>query len=213
MDIDRERSAKTETSSGANAHASGFTGEPLSGTPVSKLNKNEFGQPQTYKFEEGELILFPVSVGKLVTLVIFSFGLYTLPWAYRQFNWLKTHGEPGQHPLLYCIFLPISLFGLCKRVSAVSAEAGIAGNLPAGMLACAYFLLNLSSRLPGLLSMISVLDFVPLVVIQQRINNINELKNPKVPIDSRITPWNWFVIAVGAVVWVLALIGWFSPGG
>lgn len=93
MNPDRDAKTRTDETSGSGMYGDDFENQPLSGTPVSRLGKSQVGQGATYKFREGEWILFPVSIAKFVTMFVFTFGLYSIYWAYKQFDWFKKNGD------------------------------------------------------------------------------------------------------------------------
>jgi hypothetical protein len=158
-------------------------------------------------------ILFPVSPVKLIVMSVATFGIYEIYWAIKNWRWLQARTEEKLLPVVNAIFLCITLHLLAKRISQVGQEHGIRHSLPAMRLEIAYALLCLCLKLPDPLWFISFLSVVPVLFVQNYINQLNAKVNPYVPINDKFSVANWVIVIIGLLLMALSLLPEQAIGG
>lgn len=173
--------------------------------------ENVYNPPASELVQEKEevgALFYGVSSLKLTVMSVFTFGLYNFYWFYKNFAACKRRYTDNSMPLLRAIFSPIFSYSLFTLVNAEMDNVDIKKKLPAGPLAIAYFLFNLSGRvLPGIYSLISILTFLPLVGVNNDINRLNFKLSEKYQPDSKFTLANWLVLLLGIAFLALAILG------
>lgn len=160
---------------------------------------------------------YVVSKLKLYLLASFTFGFYTLYWFYAQFRQQRRMGG-SVSPVLSAIFSVFTAHGLFKRVDRAARRAGLPHPPLATNQTVPYIALCIMPQLLRFLgkddstrSAISLglylLATVPLANVQGIINRIAD--DPQGNQNSRFSALNVVSIAVGALVWVLVIIGLF----
>src|SRR6185369_12924181 len=135
--------------------------------------------------ESAETMLFPVSPLKFVVMDVVTFGFYGLYWAYKNWRWFERETNKKAGPIVYAIFLPVSLFDLCQKLRDLGWQKGFQKQLPIFPIAAAFFLLNASGRIPNALCLISLFTFVPLLIVQLYINDLNKTVNANFEMNSK----------------------------
>ena len=149
-------------------------------------------------------------VWKLIVLSLITFGVYDCIWSYRYWKILKKDFGYDVLPLIRAIFMGITNFWLFNILDEHMRTYNINSIRPVG-LALLYILFNLFTRVDeSCLFLISFFSFVPLAIIQHKINIINEKNN----LPAKINRWN-FANTVWSIpcfiVFVLAVVGCFLP--
>jgi hypothetical protein len=162
---------------------------------------------------------FQTSPLKVALLSIATLGIYHLYWFYKQWDRRKMYGE-DVIPVLRAIFgvlFAYSLFQSVNRDIERNAEPGVsfAGlalePLNAGGLALGYFFLNMLWRFTDLVSLAGLFAFVPLMVVQKRINKLHA--------DLGYDPAEGFsysagtiaMLVIGGLFWLLIIVGLLMP--
>jgi hypothetical protein len=171
-------------------------------------------------------IYFPVSTLKLALLSLASLGLYQLYWFYRNWSLEDERTKEGLHPFWRTVFAPIFAYSLFHRMyefagnssgnplgltqSAANREV-IRFKYHPGFLAGLYFVLTICARLPYSLWTITLLAFIPLVLVQRSVDQINKVYAPAAPSNRKFSWKNILVLVFGGMVFLLAMVGTFMP--
>ncbi len=78
-------------------------------------------------------------------------------------------------------------------------------------LALVYFLLHIGYRLPDPLWLISLLSFIPLLVVQRSVNELNRAVAPEAPRNASYSGLNVVGIVLGGLMLLLAILGTLLP--
>ena len=153
---------------------------------------------------------FAVSDRKFWVLSLFSFGAYAIYWFYQ--NWKIVRDEHGEKvsPIARTILGIFYCYALFKRMSS-SGQAAQMPALAAGTYAMAWIATNGIGSLPDPFWVVSALAFVWVVPVQQYVNRLNAIVAPGRPTNARFTGWNKTLIGVGALWWVLVIVGLCLP--
>lgn len=172
-------------------------------TPVfsgADLDRLDFSEKEPF---------FAVPVWKLAVMSVLTFSLYQIYWLYRSWRARRLAGEdvsPFWRAILGVLFFP----ALASRVR----EKRLFHDLEAGFspvaVAIMYFLFQLVWRLPDPAWLLGHLSFLPLAIVQAKINHLHAhlgAEVPKVPIGLGTV----IAATVGALWWALVLIGLLAP--
>ena len=171
-----------------------------------------------------EPIYFPVSTTKLTLLSFATFDLYLLYWFYK--NWSLERARTGEtiSPFWRTVFSPVFAYSLFQRMyefggnftgnplslTAVRTNQKIiAFEYSPGFLAGLYIALTLAARLPGALWLVSMISFVPMVLVQRSVNRINASYVPGADTNSRLSLANILVLVFGGTLVLLSVWGTF----
>lgn len=172
---------------------------------------------------ESELEYFPVSEGKLMTLYIFSFGLYGVYWFYKNWKLQQPTMDKKIFPLLraiFSIFFTHSLFNRINRsaehleqkhkfnanlLATFFVVAVVVGNLLDRIAVNISLLENLSDNTLIITSLIIfLLSAYPLAAVQATVNRINN--DILGYLNYKYSLWNYLLIATGAIFWALVAL-------
>jgi hypothetical protein len=160
---------------------------------------------------QSDLPFFAVATHKFVVMCIVTVGLYQFYWLYLQWKRLARATIEPISPFWRTFFAPLWGFSFCNRVRQRGLLEQTHPNWNAAILAVAYFVLTVLWRLPEPWSLISLLNFLPLVPVQLTIEAINA-RHARGPLPNRsYSTANIAGIVFGSCVLVLAVIGSFLP--
>ena len=154
---------------------------------------------------------FAVSLGKLAVMSLCTFGLYELYWFYKQWDTLRRRERENLSPFWRTFFAPLWAFSLFPRIRQLTAKYGVPATWSGGGLALAFLIFGAASRLPARLWMVSLLSFLPLLVLQRAVNTLNATVAPGAERNNRYSGANVVVIVIGAILLALAIAGTFLP--
>jgi hypothetical protein len=156
----------------------------------------------------GEPVFFPVSGLKLALMSLVTFGLYEVYWFYKNWQCLQRLGHKLNAPIR-AVFYPLTAWWLFKPIAEQARKAGL--SLQAGGLALAVLIFGGLWRLPEPWWLVSLLGFLPLLPVQQVVNDLNRQVAPDADPNSRFTGANIAALVLGGVLIILTLIGISVP--
>ena len=145
---------------------------------------------------------FSVSLGKLATLSVATFGLYELYWFYKNWQAVEEQGKEKISPFWRTFFTLIFCYGLFKRVLISAQKQGYTESYSPGWLAALYIIITVMWKLPDPLWLVAFLSFIPLLTVQQAIS-FNNFK-----VDSEHKKYDSFtnaeiiIIIIGITIWL-----------
>lgn len=149
---------------------------------------------------------FPVSLRKLIILSFLSFGVYHIHWFYK--NWLTIEHKTGKKGQAACgaLFAPFCSYGVFREIAKQAKPYGLNLTPPPSVLAFVYFVLWAAAKFDLPVTLLVLLNFLPLVAAQVVVNRINHEAFPNLDPNDNITMQNVvFILSVFAVVMLLAL--------
>lgn len=151
-------------------------------------------QPGGFTAAPSQTAWFAVGTVKLVVMSVATLGLYQIYWFYQQWKRVRDGGE-DVWPLPRAIFGVLFSYPLFQRMAASSpGDAPPAGP---GLLAVAYGLLCLSSRLPLPFGYLALFAVLPLLPMQRLASAMAERDFPHDDPNRSLTAANWVAVAVG----------------
>ena len=154
---------------------------------------------------------FAVSVGKFAVMSLCTFGLYEVYWAYKHWDAMRRREQERLSPFWRAFFAPLWGFSLLPRLQQLTAVYGVPATWSGSGLALAYFLLHIGYRLPDPLWLISLLSFIPLLVVQRSVNELNRAVAPEALRNDSYTGLNVVAIVLGGLIVLLAILGTLVP--
>lgn len=156
-----------------------------------------------------EPAFFPVSLLKLVLMSLATFNLYGVYWFYKNWKCVQRLDDATLNAPIRAFFYPVTSYWLFRRIREHADAEGVGGSLQAGLLAIGVFALAALWRLPDPYWLVTFLGVVPLLPVQSVVNKVNRKIAPGADTNSRLGGWNIAVLAVGGLLFVLAVIGTF----
>lgn len=185
---------------GAIPSASGFPAHHPAAVPAT-------GSPDWAALPE--IGLHPMSEVKLALLSLATLGLYELYWFYRNWKLRKQVRKSDVSPFWRAFFAPIFAFSLFEDVLSEARRVRVSVGWSAGELGVAFLLLSAAWRLPDPYWMVTLLSFVPLVLVQRVINKANAKSANPGPVNQSYSVLNVVGIVLGGLVLLLGIIGTF----
>ncbi len=180
------------------------------GIIINKYSGKKRDTPQVAPHEASPLY-FAVSKPKLILMSLCTFGIYEIYWFYK--NWQLIKKKTGQNirPFWRAIFAIFFCHSLFKSVQDSVNSHGLQSGISPGWLTFGYIALSVLWKLPDPFWLISLLTFLPLLPVQGVINDINTKSAPHAERNDRFSGKNIAVIILGAIWFMLALIGTLIP--
>jgi hypothetical protein len=169
--------------------------------------------------EAADGTFFPVASTKLAVMYIVTFGLYGVYWFYSNWRLQQPYLNKKINPALRAIFYVFFTHSLFRNIKRAAERKGIATDWPADMWATVFVVVTIasnfmdraSSELAGMaylniigLALVFVL-VLPLCKAQELVNMIND--DPGGALNRSFTVYNYIFIALGGLVWVMAVMG------
>ena len=156
-------------------------------------------------------IFFPVSNVKLLVMSICTFGLYELYWFYKNWELIEERESRNLSPFWRAFFWVFFCYSLFKIISEKAATVGLRPTFNPGLIAIAYIGLYGTYGLPGSVWLISMLTFLPLLLVQSAVNRLNKQLASGIDQNVRFSGSNIAVVVIWGVLFILGVIGTFIP--
>lgn len=150
-------------------------------------------------------------IWKFCFLYIITFGIYQLPWAHKQWKFIKERDNLKISAWGRSWFLPFFLYSLCQKVFALAEEQGYREKPSPFQITLFYWVFIVLSYLPDPLWLIGFLSFVPLLSILKAMNYYWEQKQRHLPKRTSFTRSEIIWIVLGAIFWFLVILGMLLP--
>ena len=143
-------------------------------------------------------------------MCVVTFGVYEIYWFYQQWRHVQRRGE-RVHPALRTLFAGLFCYALFRRVSEDATQRGIARAPSAIGCAVAFIALAITVRLPDPWSTLSLLQLLPLALVQRAASAAALAAVPGADPNTRLTPINWVGIAFGVMILLLTALAATLP--
>jgi hypothetical protein len=154
---------------------------------------------------------FNVSVLKLAVMSLCTLGFYQLYWSYKQWDAIRRRDKQAISPGWRAFFAPLWAFSLFPKIHELATKHGLPAAWSATGLALGFFVLGATWRLPAPYSLIALFAFLPLLVVQRAVNELNAIAAPEADRNDKYTGKNLVVIVLGALLLVLVILGNLLP--
>lgn len=152
---------------------------------------------------------YVISIKKLITLFVFTGGIYQLYWFYKHFKSFKWETDWRVNPVARAIFSDFVAYSLFRRVSNSIKKVDKKEEIKAGWLAIIFAFFIGSGFLPFPYSFVAILSLIPLIPVQKAINYYWEKKYPDRIVRSKFGAGNiaWTIFGIIATtVGVLVML-------
>ncbi|WP_295942237.1 MFS transporter permease [uncultured Xanthomonas sp.] len=151
--------------------------------------------------------LFAPSAAKLALLCATSFGWYALYWFYRNWRALRLlSGRRRISPVWRSVFSLLWVFACFRELERIiGAQRGaLVGWLGPAL---AYVCLSLLGVWPSALSLLTLLTWTPVLLVNQRLARFKQARGLPQSAAERFTAWTWAWLAIAGPLALLVLVG------
>jgi hypothetical protein len=159
----------------------------------------------------GSAPFFAVSLPKLITLSVCTFGLYQLFWFYMNWRLFRERQDSTILPFWRVVFAYFFCYAMFKQIRDFPVQTVSNENLPAGALATGWVATSLLWKLPDPYALVCFSSFLFMVPVQVTAIRINEAVAPGHDRNRKFTLANWVTVVVGGLLLILTIIGSFLP--
>jgi len=145
------------------------------------------------------------------SLYIFSFGLYSVYWFYKNWKFIKERNKLNISPFWRAIFHGIFAYSLFKKILVQAKEKGYTENYSPGFLTILYIIIVLLRRLPEPYWLISFFSIVPLTMVINALNYHWRQEQPNLKERTNFSGKETALLVIGGILWIFALVGLFFP--
>lgn len=157
-------------------------------------------------------LFFPVSITKLVVMMVCTMSLYSVYWFYKNWDLVRDRERSDISPVARTLFSIFYCYPCFARIRDAAKERGISPALPAGPLAAVLILLAIAAQLPDPYWLIAYFSFAVFIPVQVVANKVNAIAAPGHDRNRRFSGANIAFATVFGILFLLALIGTFmSP--
>lgn len=161
---------------------------------------------------------FAVSQSKLLVMLLFTFGLYSIYWFYKNWEHIEKLEKKNIFPPLRAFFSVLWCYSCFSSIRDFGDKFALKKAFSPGSLAVAYIfislVLNLISSNNGSIIIDLLLIFFLWGIffpIQAYVNELNHKIVPRHNSNSKLTLWNWIIIITVMLLIILNIIGSFDP--
>ena len=149
-------------------------------------------------------------IWKFCFLYIITGGIYQLPWAHKQWKFIKERENLKISAWVRAWFLPFSLYRLCQRVFALAEEQGYREK-PSPFVITLLYWVFMSSSSNLWLRLLSLLSLVPLLSVLKAMNYYWEQKQHHLPKRTSFTGREIIWIVFGVILWFVVILVMLLP--
>ena len=177
------------------------------------LDNDSDSNGSSANLDEG--LFYNVSFLKFIALSFFCGGFYKLYWTYKNWVCLEKAKQERCFPIGKTLFAPIFIIELLQDIKKEACKRGYTKDLHGiilGLVIIVFVLLENIIVLEAtdkstypfffaiLVDILELISFIPYLIIQKYINDLNIFTNPKLKINNRFTIITWVLIVSGLVL-------------
>lgn len=147
-----------------------------------------------------------LSVWKLFAMSVFSFGLYDFFWLYRTWKIVQKQIDYDISPFWRTFFCDITVFSLFIILNSYVKKHNNKEKFAPIILAFVFIILGVLLKLPDPFWLVSYLQVIILMFLQNKINKINQEFYPNA-IQNKWSRKNIIVLIIGSICYTLAILG------
>jgi hypothetical protein len=184
---------------------------------------NPYAPPTAELEDRGDLHdnqapFYAVSIPKMVTLHVATFGLYLPYWHYRQWREVRRSQGEACWPIVRAIFAPLWGFELYPRIHKAATAERIQVPWKSWAPPTAALCINAVgwaltfSQVNGIpFDFLWLLDILPPLFAQRTLQRLHAVVAPGARRNTRFTLWNILWLLLGALLWLGVLITKIQP--
>ena len=158
-----------------------------------------------------EVVFFTASTFKLAVMSICTLGLYELYWFYKNWDFIEERTGQDISPFWRAFFAPLWAYSCFKHIKISANENNVPGPLSIGLLAIVYLILQALWKLPDPYWPVTFMSFAVLIPVNSVALNINRHLISDFKNNETFSGWNWVVVVLGGLFFVLGLIVTLMP--
>lgn len=166
---------------------------------------------------------FVTSTGKLVLMNLGTLGVYEVFWFYMHWARYRRRGRRDISPVMRAVFALFFVHQLAREIDGELHRTGVRHVWWPGATATAYVVISIASYVCNYVPVGAsrFIDLVPLLLLgpttwtlhsMQRAANL-ACGQPNGESNRSLSWANWVWLAIGSVLWLLVLAGYFLPEG
>lgn len=181
-------------------------GKPMDGESHAPYRAPDSAIEETLVRPRRPYFLAPTS-GKFSLMMLSTFGFYGIWWFYRNWCAVRRHDQRRISPVWRSVLSILWVYSCFKAIHRI-ANTDAVRPLPAGALATIFILLSLCTYGPLPIWLLAALTFLPMLPVNAMARRFNECRDPEIyRTEDPINAWNSLGIAVGALLWLVVLLG------
>jgi hypothetical protein len=154
-----------------------------------------------------DIPFYTIEKGKLIALSLCSFNLFMLVWFYRNWKVFRDRDKDDVSPFWRSIFCGIFCFSFFQRVKNEFDRRKLEFGLEPSVLGIAILGSGMLSRLPGLWFLIAMAAVIPVVMVNEKLAELNLSDRGEPTEPESITIGQWAVIIFGGLLLFFGLLG------
>ncbi|AKG21050.1 hypothetical protein [Calothrix sp. 336/3] len=148
---------------------------------------------------------------KFYTLSLFTWGFYQVPWAHKQWKYLKERENLNINPWLRAIFLPLYIYDLSQKAFALAEEEGYRKKYSPLQTTIFYWIFFFLLWWGGdTLSWVGLFSFLPLLRVLKTMNYYWQRQLPDLPVNESFTVREMIWIGFGVMLWLMIIYSGIS---
>ena len=163
--------------------------------------------PKSASAVDDDQALFAPPAVKLIVMSVSTLGLYVLYWFYRNWAAINRINQEDTWPFWRAVFAPLWSYSCFKAMAGIAEGRRRTLGFSPALLAIAFFLLNLSGRVPTPYWVFYLLLFVPLLPVNSIARAYNQAERIGDQAAEGYSLWNWLAIVLGGGFVMLAFLG------
>ncbi|MFD0694966.1 hypothetical protein ACFQZT_12740 [Paenibacillus sp. GCM10027628] len=151
----------------------------------------------------------------LIVLTVITTGFYQMVWFYKTWKQLQKHNNWELSYVYRTVFTFIPIIGfiivvdLFNRIKRLLKQNDIRVKMYPIIMMLSFYILNALFRLPHLFWFLGFLSTIPLAYAQYALNLYWKREQPEHLVRDKFTKRQWVLIVIGALYWILIIIGSF----
>ena len=174
--------------------------------PVAAVSVAQPLPPRAAVVDHDRALFAPPAL-KLMLMTFGTLGLYVVYWFYRNWKTIRQIEGSEAWPFWRAVFSPLWAYTCFKAMAGIAEGRRRSLAFPPGLLALAYFLLNLTARAPDPWWIFCFFIFVPLLPDNSLARQYNQAEGIGDEAAEGYSVWNWLAIVIVGGFVALGFLG------
>lgn len=154
-------------------------------------------------------MFFPVCIWKFSLMTLCTAGIYQVYWFYKNWYFVKSRDNRNLSPALRSILAVFFCYSLLRDVYRSTSAERASSKLEPVLLAVVFVILFFIAGLPDPFWIAGFLNFIPLLLVQARINRANLRIDEMADLNCKLSGWNILAVIAGCLLLPIAIWGTF----